>query len=174
MNTERTFNILVLCLLFVGVIAERVEEGHIVAEQEETLDLLDNDTEFKESDWAIPFSDPQINMTDLDAITIDYKKKVVDYWRNKGGQQRSFKSVQHRFKKVKHRSDLNNWEVHVENGGTRLEKLKFIAKELFRKFKELRMNNKCIHDYDIKRWAMKIARQVGHDTFKASNFWIRN
>jgi len=36
------------------------------------------------------------------------------------------------------------------------------------------MTNKCIHDYDIKRWAMKIARQVGHDTFKASNFWIRN
>ena len=131
MNTERTFNILVLCLLFVGVIAEKVEEGHIVAEQEKSLDLLDNDTEFKESDWAIPFSDPQINMTDPDAITIDYKKKVVDYWRNKGGQQRSFKSVQHRFKKVKHRSDLNNWEVQVENGGTRLEKLKFIAKELY-------------------------------------------
>ena len=109
-------------------------------------------------------------MTDPVAITIGYKKKVVNYWRNKGGQQRAFKSVQHRFKKVKHRSDLSNWEVHVENGATRLEKLKFIAKELFRKFKELRMNNKCIQDYDIKRWAMKIAHQVGHDTFKASNF----
>ena len=61
----------------------------------------------------------------------------------------------------------------MESGGTNIEKLRFITKETYQQFKEARDNNKIVHDNDIRKWSLKIARQVSYDTFRASVSWVQ-
>jgi len=61
----------------------------------------------------------------------------------------------------------------VESGGTNIEKLRFITKETYQQFKEARDNNKIVHDNDIRKWSLEIARQVSYDTFRASVSWVQ-
>ena len=102
------------------------------------------------------------------------KKNAVDYWRNVGGKQRALKTVQHRYKKVTCKKDLYRWESQVSNGGTKHEKLQFISKNTYEEFLKARKENKIVHDIDLKRWALKYAACVFHDTFRASKNWLAN
>jgi len=166
------------------LLAERLESSEVLTltvENDFTLDAPNNELEqLDEQYWTI-LPAPACTSEDKSSseesaacpIPIEYKKKAVEFWRNRGGKQRSFESVKHRFRKVKHRSDLNNWEQQVENGGTTAEKLKFIAKETYRKFVESRERHKNVHDNNIRKWALRYARLADLDNFKASTFWLR-
>jgi len=140
-----------------------------------TLDT-DRNHVVEESDFLAPLdeADNTQSSSGPEIIPISYKKKAVDFWRNAGGKPRSYKVVRHRFQKLTSRSQLNLWESQVQKMGTKTEKLQYIARETFEKFKTARDNNKTIHDANIRKWALKFARQVHDDTFRASSFWLRN
>ena len=62
----------------------------------------------------------------------------------------------------------------MNNFGTKHEKLQFISKNTYEEFLKARKENKIVHDIDLKRWALKYAACVLHDTFRASKNWLAN
>jgi len=163
--------------VFSGLIANEVENATFSVETDTTLDCLDINVLVEEQDFKMIESETETSTSATanksDPIPIAYKKKAVEFWRNEGGKQRSFKNVQHRFKKLKRCEELYRWEKQVELGGTSIEKMKFIVRETYRTFQQKRAMNKQVHDIDIRKWALKNARLVHHDKFRASKFWLR-
>ena len=45
---------------------------------------------------------------------------------------------------------------------------------VFKRFTEARQNNLMVHDVDIQRWVLIIAKEIKVDEFRASNGWLKN
>lgn len=118
----------------------------------------------------------QDNEESEDFVSLEYKKQAVEFWHSGKKRKRSLETVQHRFAKVKHRRMLYRWEEHVDNGGTRTDKLLHICEYVLEQFSSA--SDRClpIHDIDLKRWALKAREDVQlHSTlFKASSRWVHN
>jgi len=109
-------------------------------------------------------------------IDIEYKKRAVEFWRSGKKKRRSFEAVQHKFKKVPSIKYLYNWEQQIEEGGTRNEKLLKISEFVLEEFNNALDKSVAVHDFDLKRWALKARAKVNLDIqlFTASKRWIHN
>lgn len=66
------------------------------------------------------------------------------------------------------------WEKQVQAGGTHREKLAKISTRTLEKFMQAKRNHMTLHDIDIRRWALSIAKELHCDNFKASPSWVLN
>ncbi len=69
---------------------------------------------------------------------------------------------------------MYNYIEYVKNGGKRRQKLKNVSERLYEKFQNARKNLLPVHDIDLKRWALEIAKEenLNSNQFKASDSWI--
>jgi len=106
----------------------------------------------------------------------EYKKRAVEFWRSGKKKRRSFETVQHKFKKVPSIKYLYNWEQQIEEGGTRNKKLLKISEFVLEEFNNALDKSVAVHDFDLKRWALKARAKVNLDIqlFTASKRWIHN
>lgn len=123
-----------------------------------------------ENDWEVVQNDEKFT----EIIDIDYKRRTIEFWRSGSKKRRSIKSVENQFKKVKDEKQLYRWEKQVADGGSRTDKLLYIAQYVLHQFNSASDRHLPIHDLDLKRWALK-AREEAHLSpkfFAASSKWI--
>lgn len=112
-------------------------------------------------------------------VDLNHKQEVVAFWRHEQEGKsiedttRKFSSVKGRYRDVTCVQQLYKWEKQLENTGSRVDCLRLIRKATFASFSSARLNNLTVHDADIKRWARDTARNLGFNTFKASDTWLR-
>ena len=87
-----------------------------------------------------------------------------------------FSTIQHAYRKILHRGEIYAYRNYLETGGTKYFKIHQLKKQMFEKLKNARNTNLPIHDMDLKRWALEIARSLGlsRDEFLASDLFIYN
>lgn len=112
-----------------------------------------------------------------EVVDLDYKQRAVTFWRKTSTKKRrSLDSVKKNFKMVKHEKMLYRWEKQIEEGGSRLEKLRNISKYVLQQFNNATENRLPVHDIDLKRWGLlaKENVQLASKYFKASSKWVHN
>lgn len=62
----------------------------------------------------------------------------------------------------------------MDAGGTYKSKLQTVSEKTYKKFIEAKNMKTIIHDLDLRRWALTIAKEVNCSSFKASLSWLRN
>lgn len=91
---------------------------------------------------------------------------------NKGKTLISFNTIRARFKKLQSEDHLK-WVIQKHKNRSLWQKVQQIEEFLLNKFTESTLNKCRIHDRDLRRWAMKEAKKVGHSSFKCSHTWIQ-
>ncbi|XP_035705862.1 uncharacterized protein LOC110847661 [Folsomia candida] len=168
------------------------EERELANHLFEIIIELDNGTAVLETDWTLTHDtdghdtveeednedEPSQNSQEWETLslvtesstenfTLDYMKSVLECY-DKHGWGR----VQKRFKRVKYRKYIYRFRDYVQQNGTNAEKLQKLHIELFEKFSILLMKREIIHDFDLKRWALQMAKELNLPQFKASDAWI--
>ena len=109
-------------------------------------------------------------------FSIEYMKNVIDFYDDRdaktGRKKHTWNSLQHRFPKVKNRNYIQRFRKYLDNGGTKLQKLKEIDRFTYERVVNARSQFLMIHDIHLKRWALIKAKQLNDNTFTASVNWI--
>lgn len=64
------------------------------------------------------------------------------------------------------------WEKQVQAGGTHKEKLLQITNRTMANFYDAKRKKLILHDVDLRRWALSVARELNCEHFKASRSWV--
>jgi hypothetical protein len=105
-------------------------------------------------------------------ISIEDKKRAVDYWKSGKTKNLTLATVSKRFRFVYSIQQLKNFEKHIENYGSREEKIKDIWNYTFNEFLKAKNNYLTVHDNDLKRWAIKRNIEISLPYFTASHSWL--
>lgn len=88
-------------------------------------------------------------------FSLEYMKQAIDFYdeinEKTGKKKHSWKTFQHHFRKVKNRSYIERFRNHIENGGTKRQKLDQIDQYTFEKFEKARSEFPFVHDIHLKR-----------------------
>ena len=109
-------------------------------------------------------------------FSIKYMTNVVNFFDEKDStckRKHSYRSVQRRFKRVKDRNYIRRFRIHIANNGTQVRKLNLIDSFVYEAFSDVRDKLLSVHDIDLKRWAIKKAKDLFDTTFTASDHWVR-
>ena len=93
---------------------------------------------------------------------------VVNFFDEKdstGKGKHSYRSVQRRFKRVTDRNYIRRFRIHIANNGTKVRKLNPINSFVYEAFNDTRDKLLSVHDIDLKRWALKKAKDLFDTTF---------
>ncbi|XP_067208384.1 uncharacterized protein [Linepithema humile] len=135
--------------------AEQFELG----DEEEEGELLD--------------ANPKVICTTDERIPYKYKKNAVEFWKSSTTRPRTLEGVKRRFRKVYSLRQLRRWEIQVNQGGSRFEKLKQISEYTLNNFHTALENRIIDHDVDLARWAIRAQENLNVPGFTASSRWIR-
>ncbi|XP_067208483.1 uncharacterized protein, partial [Linepithema humile] len=86
---------------------------------------------------------------------------------------RTLEGVKQRFRKVYSLRQLRRWEIQVNQGGSRFEKLKQISEYTLNNFHTALENRIIVHDADLARWAIRAQENLNVPEFTALSRWIR-
>ena len=109
-------------------------------------------------------------------FSIEYMTNVVNFFDEKdstGKRKQSYTSVQRRFKRVKDRNYIRRFRIHIAKNGTKVRKLNLIDSFVYEAFNNARDKLLSVHDIDLKRWALKKAKDLFDSTFTVSDHWVR-
>lgn len=129
------------------------------------------DDELKEDE------DKDLEPHHLKQYTLQFMKRVVEFADVKdstGKRRRSWKTVHNRFRTLPNQSYVSRFRHYLEHQGTKRQKLYDIDHELFKKFENARERCLPVHELDIQRWALKLARELKLEGFHASRHWLSN
>ena len=139
--------------------------------EEEDNDKIENDTDYEFED------DVNQQKHELSNYTIEFMQQVVDYadeTDESGKRRRTWKSVHRRFRTLPHQSYVSRFRKYLEQHGTRQQKIQQIDELVYEKLVNAREQYLPIHDIDLQRWAIKTARELDFNDFKASEFWVQS
>ena len=109
-------------------------------------------------------------------FSIEYMINAANFFDEKDStskRKHSYRSVQRRFKRVKDRSYIRRFRIHMANNGTKVRKLNLIDSFVYEAFNDAPDKLLSVHDIDLKRWALKKAKDLFDTTFTASYHWVR-
>ena len=131
-----------------------------------TLDLKvdDDDEEYQEENN----DDTPCN---IDGVRYSYNTMcdITEYSKN-----HTFSSLRSRYKRVKSMQHLHRIKQYVKEQGTKFHKLKRVDEFFYAEFMRARKAYLPIHDSDVRRLAIKKAREVNLNDFVASHHWLIN
>ena len=95
---------------------------------------------------------------------------------NKSGRKRrrSWKSIHNRFKSIPSQTYISNFRHYLERHGTKWQKAQKVDELVFKKVIEAREKGLAVHDLDVQRSSLKIARNLKLDDFQGSHYWLGN
>ncbi|GAU90948.1 hypothetical protein RvY_03295 [Ramazzottius varieornatus] len=137
------------------------------SQEDEVVEPLSSGTEPSSNEFYVPRI-PNPKQPPSNAVTLDYKKRSVD----SGGINDVAFRVQTKFKKVTSIRQLQEWERHVSEGGSRYDKLKALRLETGKQFFLAKQKPHIVKDMDIQRWAVTANRTIGLVGFMASPDWV--
>ncbi|CAF3524562.1 unnamed protein product [Rotaria sp. Silwood2] len=133
-----------------------------------TLDINayydDDDEEYQEENKNPIFYD-----IDGTKYSYDTMCAVVEY-----AKSHSFSSLRSRYKRIKSKQHLQRIRKYVKDDGTTFQKLQRIDEFVYAELVRARESYIPMHDFDIKRLAIKKAREINLNSFTASHHWILN
>ena len=113
----------------------------------------------------------------LSEYSLEYMKEVVAYADAEdpsGKRRRSWKSIHHAYKRIPAQTYISRFRNYIEQQGTKRQKGQHIDEMVFKRFTEVRQNSLMVHDVDIQRWALKVAKEIKVDEFRASDGCLKN
>lgn len=110
---------------------------------------------------------------DNDGVSIEYKKSAVEYWKTSSKRLKTLESVKNRYRKVMSLTQLRRWEIQVNKGGSRIDKMKQISEYVLNNFNAALERGIVIHDIDIARWGSRAQEEINAPEFKVSHKWIQ-
>lgn len=113
-------------------------------------------------------------------VSFDDKLKAVNYWNStktinkRTGKLNKMKvsTVQKAFSYVSSWQQLREWELQIDNTGSRNDKLKQIVSYTIGQFTKAKRNHLIVHERDIRRWSLKKNQEISLSNFRASHQWI--
>lgn len=147
------------------------DEDHSETEEDEENDKIKNDSDYEFENGVDQQKHELLN------YTIEFMQQVVDFADETdelGKRRRTWKSIQRRFRTLPHQSYISRFRKYLEQHGTRRQKMQQIDRLVYDKLINAREQYLPIHDVDLQRWAVKIARELDFGDFKASEFWVRS
>ncbi|RWS00195.1 hypothetical protein B4U80_14804, partial [Leptotrombidium deliense] len=95
-------------------------------------------------------------------------QEVVSF-ANKAGKSRIGK---HTF--LKRKQQLTDWKRYDENGGTYTQKVIAINSFVYEQYCDAKSRLCAVHDINFRAWAIRKARELNLNKFKASKKWLWN
>ncbi|CAF4472282.1 unnamed protein product, partial [Rotaria sp. Silwood2] len=114
---------------------------------------------------------------DLSDYSLEYMKEVVAYADAKdssGKRRRAWKSVHEKYKRIPAQTYISRFRKYLEQQGTKRQKIQKVDEMVFQMFMEAREKNLMVHDVDIQRWGLKVAKDMTLNEFHASDGWVKN
>ena len=74
---------------------------------------------------------------------------------------------------MKDRNYIRRFRIHIANNGTIVRKLDLIDSFVYETFNDARDKLLSLHDIDLKRRALKKAKDLFETTFTVSDHWVR-
>ncbi|CAF3871051.1 unnamed protein product, partial [Rotaria sp. Silwood1] len=160
-------------------------------EEETTLDVGETSNEYENEDDKNTFyddnssgaddewdsKDNERERHDLSDYSLEYMKEVVAYTDAKdssGKRRRSWKSVHEKYKRIPAQTYISRFRKYLEQQGTKRQKIQKVDEMVFQMFVEAREKNLMVHDVDIQRWGLKVAKDMKLNEFHASDGWVKN
>ena len=84
----------------------------------------------------------------------------------------SFPSFRNRYKRIKFKQQLHRIKRYVDVEGTKNQKLERIDEFVFQQFTHARQFYLPVHDFDLRRLAIKKARSLNMAGFTISHHWL--
>ncbi|GAV04473.1 hypothetical protein RvY_14743 [Ramazzottius varieornatus] len=108
-----------------------------------------------------------------EVVSFDYKKRAVAYWSNtKTKKRRRLSSVINKFARARNCETLRRWEKQLEEGGSRLDKLKWLTNKTTELVRAAKERGEAIPDAAIKKYALQANEEVQLKDFAASVQWV--
>lgn len=131
-----------------------------------TLDsnVYDDDEEYQEENH----DDTSHN---IDGVRYSYNTMctIVEY-----SKTHTFTSLRSRYKRIKSKQHLHRIKQYVKEQGTKFDKFQRIDEFVYTEFMRARKAYLPIHDSDVRRLAIKKAREINLNDFVASHHWLIN
>ncbi|CAF2785090.1 unnamed protein product [Rotaria sp. Silwood2] len=91
-----------------------------------------------------------------------------------GRRKRNWCTIKHMFRRVPNPLCISRFRKYVDNGGTQRQKLDDVDIFVYDMFENARQQFLCVYDIDLRRWALKKARELNLEAFEASSKWLLN
>ena len=90
-----------------------------------------------------------------------------------GKRKQTYASVQRRFDTVKDRNDIRRFRIYIGNNGTQVQKLHLIDSFVYEALNDAQDKLLSVHHIDLKRWALKKAKDFFDTTLTDSDQCLR-
>lgn len=124
------------------------------------------------------FNDDHHQALVYQSYSLDYMKKALEFYGTinprTGRRAHRWKVGQHRFQRIPHQSYMARFRQYVDNEGTKRQKLDDLEDIVNENVVRSRGILCPVHGMDLKRWAMREARNMELTAFVASNNWVMN
>jgi hypothetical protein len=101
--------------------------------------------------------------------SFDTMRAIVEFSKN-----HTFPTLRRRYRQIKHKEQLRRIKQYVNAQGTKMQKLQRVDDFVYTEFVRARDCCLPIHDSDLRRLAIKKARDLNIVGFTASHHWILN
>ncbi|CAF1277075.1 unnamed protein product [Didymodactylos carnosus] len=109
---------------------------------------------------------------DLKSFSEDFMRQIIDFVDHAGpGSKhgRSWKASHHSFRTIPNRHYIPHFRKYLEHHGTKKQKTQNLNELLYKKLIDAREKSLAVHDLDIQRWGLRIAREIKLEEFRASH-----
>lgn len=164
-----------------------INSTYFYVENETSLDhTFDSDDDESDEDDTDPneasHDDPYVlddkEKTFHQSFSLEYMQEVVDYFDEKdpmtGKRKRKWKTVKHRFMAVPCRQYISRFRHYLATNGNKRQKLDTIDSGVYDCFEKARQERLSVHDIDLKRWALRTAKEISLTDFVASDCWLKH
>lgn len=134
----------------------------------ETIKILDfNTNDYEDEEYQMENKDDTSCIIDGITYSYDTMSALAEY-----SKSHTFSSLRRRYRRVKSKQHLHRIKQYVKDQGTKFHKLQRVDEYAYTEFLRARNSYLPIHDCDIRRVAIKKAREMDLNDFVASHHWI--
>ena len=145
------------------------------SEEEEESVLDEKESEEMDEDWKD--KELALEKYNLRSFSEEFMRQVIDFvdYAGPGSKHgRSWKAIHHRFRTIPTRCYISRFRKYLEYHGTKRQKTQDLDSLVYKKLVDARQKNLAVHDLDIQRCGLKIAKEIKLDDFHASHGWLEN
>ena len=137
---------------------------------ESMLDEKEMDKDWKDREVAL-------EKYNLRSFSEEFMHQVIDFVDYAGPASkhgRSWKAIHHRFRTIPTKRYISRFGKYLEHHGTKRQKTQDLDSLVYKKLADAKQKNLVVHDLDMQRWALKIAKEIKLEDFHASYGRLEN
>ncbi|CAF1564383.1 unnamed protein product [Didymodactylos carnosus] len=137
----------------------------LMAKNEEEKESMLDEKEIEEMDEDWKDKELALEKYNLRSFSEEFMRQVigfVDHADPGNKHERSWKAIHHRFRTIPDRSYSPHFRKYLEHHGTKRQKTQDLDSLVYKKLVDARQKKLVVHDLDIQRWGLKIAKEITH------------